>query len=140
MKSIAAHQGVEFRHGDVLVLRVGFLEWYEATAEAERDKQLAGLQLAGAKQGEEMQRWIWDSRFAAVAADSFGFECNPPIGAELLHHWLIPHAGVPIGELWHLDKLADACARLKKWSFLLASAPLNVKGGVASTPNVIALL
>lgn len=76
MKSIAAHQGVEFRHGDVLVLRVGFLEWYEATAEAERDKQLAGLQLAGAKQGEEMQRWIWDSRFAAVAADSFGFECT----------------------------------------------------------------
>jgi hypothetical protein len=75
MKAIAEHQGVEFCYGDILVLRVGFIKWYEATPEAERNEQLAALGLAGAKQGEEMQKWIWDSRFAAVAADSFGFEC-----------------------------------------------------------------
>jgi hypothetical protein len=48
--------------------------------------------------------------------------------------------GCPIGELWDLEKLAEKCQSYKKWSFFLASAPLNVVGGVASPPNVSAIL
>jgi len=39
-----------------------------------------------------------------------------------------------------LERLAEECKRLKKWSFLYTSAPLNVPGGVASPANALALL
>lgn len=47
---------------------------------------------------------------------------------------------MPIGESWDLERLATACAEQGKWSFFLTSQPLNVKGGVASPANVMAIL
>lgn len=64
----------------------------------------------------------------------------PPKDGSHLHQWILPHAGIPIGELWDLEALSQACALHKKWTFLLMSAPLNIKGLVASPPNAIALL
>lgn len=58
----------------------------------------------------------------------------------MLHEWLLPHAGIPIGELWNLEQLAEVCGRLKKWTFLFTSAPLNIMNGIASPPNAIAVL
>lgn len=89
-------------------------------------------------------RWLWNHHFAAVAADTMGFEVCPvgfhTRGAVRLHEWLLCHWGTPIGELWDLERLAEVCKGLKRWSFMLTSAPLNVFGGVASPPNVIAIL
>lgn len=48
--------------------------------------------------------------------------------------------GTPIGELWNLEELSRVCAQEKKYSFFLTSAPLNVQGGVASPPNVLAIM
>jgi len=56
-----------------------------------------------------------------------------------LHFWLIPCLGMTIGELWWLDDLADACAADGRWIFQLVSAPLNVRGGVGSPPNALAI-
>lgn len=47
---------------------------------------------------------------------------------------------MPIGEMWDLEELAAFCEQEKRWSFFLVSAPLNVLGGVASPPNVLAIL
>ena len=47
--------------------------------------------------------------------------------------------GTPIGELRKLDPLAVACAADRRWSFLLAAAPLSVVGGVGSPANAIGL-
>lgn len=57
-----------------------------------------------------------------------------------LHDWLLAMWGCPIGELWDLEKLAERCKVYKRWSFFLASVPLNVVGGVASPPNAVAIL
>jgi hypothetical protein len=59
-----------------LVLRVGFIPWYESVAEPQRQKLISALEFTGAKQGEDMERWLWNSKFSAVAADSIGFECK----------------------------------------------------------------
>jgi hypothetical protein len=53
---------------------------------------------------------------------------------------MLPYAGIPIGELWDLEALSETCAKLKKWSFLVTSAPLNVYGGIASPANAVAVL
>ena len=47
--------------------------------------------------------------------------------------------GMPIGEMWDLEELAEECKRQKRWSFFVTSSPLNVTGGVASPPNAIAV-
>lgn len=57
-----------------------------------------------------------------------------------LHDWLLALLGIPIGELWNLEQLAEECAKRRKWTFFSTSAPLNVPGGVASPPNALAIL
>jgi hypothetical protein len=57
----------------------------------------------------------------------------------VFHDFFLSLWGTPIGEAWDLEKLAETCERLGRWSFLLTSAPLNVPGGVASPPNAIAI-
>ena len=46
---------------------------------------------------------------------------------------------MPIGELWGLDALSGECELQKRWSFFQTRAPLNVPGGIASPPNVLAV-
>ncbi|KAH7000569.1 hypothetical protein EDB80DRAFT_811794 [Ilyonectria destructans] len=141
LKSIAEYQGLEFYFGDILIIRTGFLDWFESATVSAKADVFANITFSGVQQGEETERWLWDTGFSAVAGDAVSWECYPPPkGGSMLHQWLLPHAGMPIGELWNLESLAKACAKLKKWSFLLTSAPLNVHGGIASPPNAIAIL
>ena len=56
-----------------------------------------------------------------------------------LHRILIGSFGMALGELWHLDDLADDCARDGVYEFCLTSAPLNVAGGIGSPPNALAI-
>ncbi|KAH0837432.1 hypothetical protein FOPE_05082 [Fonsecaea pedrosoi] len=133
--------GVVFRPGDILIIRTGLVKWYCDTPEPARSEGLAGPNQLGVRAGEAARRWIWNNRFAAVAGDGLTFEeFPPPSDGSMLHNWLLPHAGIPIGELWNLEELSVACARLNKWTFALASAPLNIMGGVGSPPNAIAIL
>lgn len=37
LRNVAEHQGVQFRHGDILLLRVGFIQKYNRVTSAERD-------------------------------------------------------------------------------------------------------
>jgi len=47
--------------------------------------------------------------------------------------------GMSIGELWDLKALSEHCDKVKRYSFLLASVPLNQPGAVGSPPNVLAI-
>jgi len=90
---------------------------------------------------DEMAEYLWDLHVAAVAADNTSLEAWPP-GSEsggFLHFKLIPHFGMPIGELWWLEDLGADCAADGVYEFMLTSAPLNVPGGVGSPPNALAI-
>jgi hypothetical protein len=80
---------------------------------------------------------------AAIAADNPAVEAWPPAAFDdpdaFLHRRLLPLLGLPLGELWDLDALADDCAADSVHVCLLTSAPLNVRGGVASPPNALAI-
>ncbi len=56
-----------------------------------------------------------------------------------LHQRIIGLFGMPIGELWYLERLAEACAADGVYEFMFTSAPLNILGGVGSPPNAIAI-
>ena len=88
-----------------------------------------------------MAEYLWDLHIAAIAADNPALEAWPPDPATggFMHWKLIPHFGMPIGELWWLADLADDCAADGVYDSFLTSAPLNVPGGVGSPPNALAI-
>lgn len=140
-----SNQNTTTRPGDVLLVRTGWVGWYQARTNEER-RALAGtmtnaaLPTAGLTQGDSFARWLWNNQIAAVAADNPALEAIPvPKGAGFLHRYLIPLLGIPIGELWALDALAETCARHNRWTFLLASIPLNLPKGVGSPNNAVAI-
>jgi hypothetical protein len=94
-------------------------------------------QLAETRSAGNVRLWV-NHISIEFANEAEGYP--PPKDGITLHQWLLPHAGIPIGEMWNLEALATACVKLKKWTFLFSSAPLNVLGGIASPPNAIALL
>jgi kynurenine formamidase len=136
-------QGVEFRQGDVLLLHFGWLRWYvtEATeAEKVAMSDRNTLRASGLAATEAVAAYLWDSHVAAVAGDNPALEAWPPDWQRddgFLHWRLIPHFGMPIGELWWLADLADDCAADGVYEGMFASAPLHVVGGVGSPPNAV---
>jgi hypothetical protein len=142
LQAAADWQGVSFQTGDILLLRVGWIEWYNSL-NAEQRTQLAQpgvMRVAGLTQGEDSLRFLWDNHFAAIASDNPCFEANPfPTTEEALHDTIIGLWGMPIGEMFQLDALAAACAEDHRYEFFFTSAPLNKLGGVASPPNALAI-
>ena len=47
--------------------------------------------------------------------------------------------GLPIGEQFNLEALAEDCAQDGRHEFMLVSCPLNLEGGIASPPNAVAI-
>jgi len=151
-------QGSEFEEGDVLLLRTGWMSWYRGLGAEERAALAQDLKTPGLRPGTETARFLWDLHCSAVAGDNPALEVWPPavlappelipriatefeaVAPELFVHFaLLPLLGLPIGEMWDLDALAADCAADGRYSCLLTSAPLNLKSGVASPPNALAL-
>lgn len=142
----AKAQNTEFRIGDILLIRSGWIEDYSKHSEQEK-MALGGKEsrtFVGVDNSIEMVKWHWDTGFAAVAGDTNAYEAWPPDRSSPLKHALheifLSGWGMPIGELWDLEKLAEECMQRQKWSFFLTSQPLDVPGGVASPCNAMAIL
>jgi kynurenine formamidase len=137
--------GIAFSPGCILLIRTGFLGWYRAAPWSARKRIAAELRAPGIEHTEEMARYLWDNQIMAVASDTFAVEVWPPAWDDdhapfgFLHRVLIGQFGMALGELWHLDDLAADCDRDGVCEFFLASAPLNVPGGIGSPPNALAL-
>ncbi len=144
--------------GDILLIRTGWLAWYQS-----RDRQariqtstVENLKTPGLSPSELMAQVLWDMHIAAVAADNPALElwpigaleeqakidavvADPALASTFhLHLRLIPMLGLPIGELFDLERLGQDCSRDGRYTFFLTSAPLNLYCGVASPPTVMA--
>ncbi|KAI9727369.1 MAG: hypothetical protein M1834_008440 [Cirrosporium novae-zelandiae] len=141
LEMVASYQNVELLPGDILIVRMGLVEWHERASEDEKlSIRTSQEEFIGVEGNEETARWIWDHQFSMVACDSTAFEAWPPEGTSMcLHEYMISMWGMPIGELWDLEKLAETCKQLKRWSFFFTSAPLNVAGGISSPPNALCI-
>lgn len=154
LDAMADYCHVEVRSGDILLLHTGFAEHWIAATPAERAARRGG---PGLIQSEEMLAWLWDHQISIAAADNGGLEAfpvdpasgwvdpdepPPPRGPShngMLHRPLIALLGMIIGELWKLTELADDCAADGRYEFLVTAKPLNLRGGVGSPPNALAI-
>jgi hypothetical protein len=142
LQAAADWQGVRFQIGDILLLRTGWVGWYNRLSEEQRAAlaQPGALAVAGLEQSDDSLRFLWDHHFAAIACDNPPFEAfpaNPETG--MMHETIIGLWGMPIGEMFQLDALAAACAADQQYEFFFTAAPLNKLGGVASPPNALAI-
>ncbi len=142
LQAAANWQGVQFQGGDILLVRTGWVGWYESLNEEQRAAlaQPGVLAVAGLEQSEGSLRFLWDNHFAAIGCDNPPFEVfpvDPEFG--MMHETIIGLWGMPIGEMFLLDALAEACAADQRYEFFFTSAPLNKLGGVASPPNALAI-
>lgn len=136
-------QGTPTREGDILLIRFGWISWYEDASESERQALSASQQPAspGLAPGSSTCQWLWDSGFAAVAGDNPAVEATPTTAEpyESLHFTLLPLLGMPLGELFDLEALADDCLADGCYEGLLVSAPINAFRAVGSPANAVCL-
>lgn len=133
-------QSVEIRPADILLLRTGWLKFYLAADQATREHVAEDLRSPGLEGSMEMAGWLWDRRIAALGTDCPAVEpwpWDPSVG--VLHARVLCYLGMPIGEMFDLEALADDCARDGTYECMFTSAPLNLLGGVGSPPNALAI-
>lgn len=130
LEEVARSQGVEFKRGDILLVRSGWMQAYKRLSDddvvtlAERESATA----IGIESSETTLRWLWETGFSAVAGDMPSFEAWPCQDTRYwLHEWLLAGWGMPIGELFDLEQLSRECRKAGEWSFLFTSVPLKVR-------------
>lgn len=142
LEATLAHQNVQPRAGDILMLRTGYVEAYRRRSPQEQQRlvHVARSPHPGLYAGEEMAEFLWDSGAAAVVADNVAVEVvpgSPEVG--FLHKNLIPLLGFAVGELFDLSALAADCAADGRYTCFFTAAPLNLPGGVGSPANALAI-
>lgn len=132
----AEAQGVTIGRGDILLVRTGHMRMCRAQGWGDyAGGNSPGLSL-------DTSSVIVDREVAAVASDTWGVEVRPNETDEVmqpLHVVLLVNAGVVFGEMFDLERLADACAADGVYEFLFIAPPLPFTGGVGGPLNPIAI-
>ena len=132
---VLKYQGLtdkDIRPGDILLVRFGYINQYENMREDKRARLDALYKKQkpeniGIEPSEALLRFLWEKKVSAVAGDTRSFEVWPCTQARWhLHEWLLAGWGMPIGELFDLEKLSRACSEAERYTFFFTSAPMNV--------------
>lgn len=97
--AIAAECRIEFRRGDILFIRTGLTKEYEGMSLVDKHARNAKKPLhAGVEATRDVLRWLWDTKFSAVAGDGLSWESYPSKTPDIfMHEWLLAGWGMPIG-------------------------------------------
>ena len=128
---------VEAGVGDVLLVRTGMMAMCRAQGGW-------GDYAGGPAPGLSFSTagWVHERQLAAVATDTWAMEVQPheiPGTYQPLHQVFIANMGLLIGEIFHLDELAEDCARDSIYEFFFAAPPLPITGAVGSPINPLAM-
>ena len=92
---------------------------------------------------DENGKIVGFKEIAALAMDNIAIEVEP--FEEPVDHYypmpsrLIRDLGLSLGEIWHLEKLAESCAADRRYEFFVAAQPLNVTNGSGTPINPIVI-
>ncbi|CAK7224185.1 hypothetical protein SCUCBS95973_005434 [Sporothrix curviconia] len=146
MLEVAAWENITFKKGDILLVRTGWMQQYNACLAANDEDKLAiaagehPLSIGLDAGDEKLRAWLHDQYFSVVGGDQPAFEAWPPRSTPTLHEYLLACWGVLVGEMLDLEDLSAQCNKTGTYSFVFTSAPLNIPGGVASLANALCVL
>lgn len=136
LDAAARAHGVELLPGDILVFRTGHMGVF--LEDGDRETFL----WQGPGLGIDCIEWLHARDVAAVCADNPAIEvmpCEDPALQYPVHMLGLRDMGMPFGEMFSLEALAEDCARDGRYTFLLAAPPLPVTGGLGSPVNPLAV-
>lgn len=132
IRACADKQGVQFQYGDILMIRSGWINTYNSMNDSQRltlgNVPPQACTFVGVEQTEEMLDFLYNNYFSAVAGDTPAFEAWPTNRPWFHHQYLLSLWGVPIGEMWDLEKLSRVCKERGQYTFFFSSSPSNVLG------------
>lgn len=139
-----AAQGVALRPGDILLVRTGWLAAFRAAPDvAGRDHLVRGTErrqdYSGLSGGADMWEFLWDQGVAATCADNPTVEVWPYFPWKPTLHWAIARLGLVIGEFFDFEALAADSAATGRYTGFFTAAPLNLRGGIGSPGNALAI-
>lgn len=126
LEATLSAQNVTAEPGDILLVRTGWLGHHLANPSGRR--RAAGL-------APSVIDWLSHHDIALVACDNRTVEAIPnPEGEALLpfHVGALRNLGMPLGELFYLDDLAEHCASTGRYEGLLVLGTLPILGTVGS--------
>jgi kynurenine formamidase len=135
LDDVAAAQGVRIESGDIVLVRTGMLSHYVKTGKWDvYHGSHPGLHHRAAL-------WLHEHEIAAVASDNGAVEGNDKQAmlAIPLHQLALRDMGLPLGETFNLEALADDCAADGVYECFFVAPALNITGGVGSPVNPLAL-
>ena len=134
----AEAEGVEVRTGDILIIRTGHVPWWY-----QLENKLEFFERGAPGISMETVEWIHLHEIAAIAVDNIAVEVEPheePFEHIMpVHSRLIRDLGLTLGEVWHLEELADACATDGRYEFFVAAQPLNVTNASGTPLNPVVI-
>lgn len=137
LERCAHSQGVEVGEGDFVLIRTGQIAMCRENGSW---GSYAGGDAPGL--GVDTANFLCNRRVTAVATDTWGVETRPYESTDIrapLHVILLSAAGIYMGEMWDMEKLADDCARDGVYDFFVSAPPLMITGAVGSPINPIAI-
>jgi len=131
----AARVGIKPRAGDAVLIRSGYESFW-------RDNPDFALSFPPNTPGNapSIIEYLYDNNAALLGWDlqeAGHLEQGYP-GRVSIHEVLIPHMGLPLLDNANFERLAETCAELNRYEFLLVIAPLVINGGTGSPVNPIA--
>jgi kynurenine formamidase len=140
LEQCVAHQGIEIQPGDMVLVRTGYLALWDSAWSPDEVMQYfvgsPGLGVSGVE-------WCHELDVSAVATDTIAVEVFLPEDPESrrypVHCGALIDLGMPLGEFWVLDELAEDCAADGQYDFMLVAPPLHIPHAVGSPINPIAL-
>jgi kynurenine formamidase len=134
LEAAIAFHGVSVLPGDTVIIRTGFM--------SERRDQWADY-AGGPAPGLSLHvgPWLRERDIAAVASDTWGVEVRPNEidFFQPLHILALVYMGMPFGEMFDLDALAEDCAVDGRYEFLFVASPLPIPGASGAPVSALAV-
>ncbi len=135
---------VAIEKGDMLLLHTGWtgllMQMNKHPNMEVLDSSCVGLD----GRDDKLLQWISDSGIAALIADNYAVEFWPPkprAGRRPmipLHEHCLFKLGIPLGEIWWLQDLAEWLRNNQRNRFLLTAPPLRLPGAIGSPATPVA--
>ena len=131
LERCSAEQGTPIQPGTIVLIRTGWIQTFRNKGSEQFFKSEPGIGLEAAK-------WLADREIVALGMDNWGIEVIPT-EIEMpapVHRFLLRDCGIYLMELFDLEELSNA----KVHEFLFVAAPLQIKRGVGSPLNPLAII
>jgi len=126
--------GFKLQQGDCVLLRSGHFKKREKDGIWDPHNLSAGFHV-------EVMELFKERKISVIGADGDSDVRPSPVEGvgSPIHVLALPALGIPLLDNLQLEKLAETCSNLNRWTFQLILAPLNIPGGTGSPLDPVAV-